>query len=610
MQIAEEADGFAIGPQLVQHQRRLRLGQQFRLPRLPGAVQRLEILAVETELRRMLPRQHRVRPRARRHQHGARRECRRLLAARKPDRLAAAGLVHIDGRRRQPFGKADAFLQRLGDFLMVERVARRVDQAAAIGDGHAAPAIHQFAQPRRAQFPAGQGALLADGAGMGDELVHHGQLRRRPAAPHRLLALLGRQHFIAPQELLHLQRVIGQRLGRRVDRGQAAADHHHRQPQLQIGDRVHLRGTGELQRHQEVRRHAHTRRQAVGQIEDRRLAGAQRQRHMVEAEIECLIQGDRAAEAHAAEHGEARPPLQQQADDLEEVLVPAHGDAVFGDAAETGHGALAQILVQLADVVDRLERHAPPVPVDAGIFRRQRLDLQAVHRHHGVAVIQQVMRQRESRRPQARHQHPAAAGGLGHGIADIQRIPPRQQAIDLETPGQREHVLHDAGLGLRNIHRLLLLVDAGLHAIVADAVAGAGDHGIVHDHHGKGAQRHALGLEGVHLRNLLFQRAAREGHAERALAIIAVLLLQALGAGVLPLVVAEDAVMRLIEAAAQIHAGVGQGKAFAAADMARRRLERRRAVVIHLIEMHQMLRIHLLRRLEQDAGGMPGTAVR
>ena len=74
------------------------------------------------------------------------------------------------------------------------------------------------------------------------------------------------------------------------------------------------------------------------------------------------------------------------------------------------------------------------------------------------------------------------------------------------------------------------------------------------------------------------------------LLIAAVLLLQALGAGILSLVVAEDAVMRLIEAAAQIHAGIGQGKAFAPADMARRRLERRRAVVIHLIEMHQMLR--------------------
>src|SRR3546814_2313204 len=64
-------------------------------------------------------------------------------------------------------------------------------------------------------------------------------------------------------------------------------------------------GAGELQGHQEVRRHAHAGRQAVRQVEYGRLSRAQRQRHMVEAHGEGLVEGDGAAEAHAAHHGEA-----------------------------------------------------------------------------------------------------------------------------------------------------------------------------------------------------------------------------------------------------------------------------------------------------------------
>ena len=57
----------------------------------------------------------------------------------------------------------------------------------------------------------------------------------------------------------------------------------------------------------------------------------------------ALSMVERAAEAHAAEHLEFAAPLQQQPDQLEEVLVPAHGDAVFGDAAEAGHHPRAEV---------------------------------------------------------------------------------------------------------------------------------------------------------------------------------------------------------------------------------------------------------------------------
>ena len=63
-------------------------------------------------------------------------------------------------------------------------------------------------------------------------------------------------------------------------------------------------------------------------------------------------------------------------------------------------------------------------------------------------------------------------GGLRIRRAQVERIPAREQAVDFESPRQLEHVLQRARLGLRNVDRLLLLVDARLHAVVADAVTG------------------------------------------------------------------------------------------------------------------------------------------
>ena len=203
-----------------------------------------------------------------------------------------------------------------------------------------------------------------------------------PAPAHRRARALSRQRLVARQELLHLQRVVGERLRGGVDGGQAAADHDDRQADLQIGDRVGLGRTGELQRHQEVRRGAHAAREAVGQLQHRRAAGARRHRDVVEAQRERILGAERSAEAHATEHGELAAPLQQQADELEEVLVPAHRDAVLGHAAEAGHDAVVERLVQRLHVADRLERHALPALIDARNFRGQRLDLEPVDAHH------------------------------------------------------------------------------------------------------------------------------------------------------------------------------------------------------------------------------------
>ena len=187
-----------------------------------------------------------------------------------------------------------------------------------------------------------------------------------------------------------------------------------------------------------------------------------------------------------------RAALQQQAHDFEIVLVPADGDAVLGHPAEPGHDAVVEVLEQGLDVAHRGR------DVEA-----QRLDLQSVDRDDGVAVVHQVMRQGEPGRTEADDQDLASAVGAGQGTADVQRIPARQKGIDLEAPGQLQHVLQDGGLGLWNIDRLLLLVDAGLHAVVADAVAGRRHHRVVDGDRREGAQHVAGGAQRVHFGDFL-----------------------------------------------------------------------------------------------------------
>ena len=103
---------------------------------------------------------------------------------------------------------------------------------------------------------------------------------------------------------------------------------------------------------------------------------------MIEAPLKRAINGQRAAEAHAAEHRELAAALQQQADDLQEVLVPTDRDAVLGDTAEAGHDAVAQRFVDLGHVANRLEWNALTGRRHAGHLRRQRFDFQAVDGNH------------------------------------------------------------------------------------------------------------------------------------------------------------------------------------------------------------------------------------
>ena len=227
-----------------------------------------------------------------------------------------------------------------------------------------------------------------------------------------------------------------------------------------------------------------------------------------------------------------------------------------------------------------------------------------------MAVVHQVVREREAGRPQAHHEHLAASRWLRQRPLQIERIPAREQRIDFKPPGQRQHVLENSRLDLRNVDRLLLLVDAGFHAVVADAVPGRGAHRIVDDGNGKRADRVSLRLGQVHLGDFFLERASRERHAERALLELAGLLPKPLRATVLALVVAPDAVVGVVEGAFEAGAGVRQGKAVACAAMVLRELDGGDRSTTFRLDRNEVLRVDLRRNLEQHALGVASLPLR
>src|SRR5213078_4363791 len=77
----------------------------------------------------------------------------------------------------------------------------------------------------------------------------------------------------------------------------------------------------------------------------------------------------------------------------------------------------------------------------------------------------------------------------------------------------------------------------------------------------QGAEAVAARLDEVHLGDLLVERAAGKGHAKDALLEAAVFFVETAAAAVLPLVVAPDAVIRLVQRTGEIAAGIGQREA-------------------------------------------------
>ena len=108
---------------------------------------------------------------------------------------------------------------------------------------------------------------------------------------------------------------------------------------------------------------------------------------MVKAQIPSFVHGQGSAKTHPAVAAERIAAQQIQINHLEEILIPADGDAIFRNSAETEHDALVQILVQFIKIVDRL---GWLVRVSRQ-FLGQRLDFQAVDAHHAETFIEQIV---------------------------------------------------------------------------------------------------------------------------------------------------------------------------------------------------------------------------
>ena len=118
-------------------------------------------------------------------------------------------LIDLDGRGGEALGKADPLLERLLDLLVVQGVARRIDEAPAIGDGDPAPALDELADAGGASLGRGRGPLRPKDARVRQELLGDLALLLAPPLAQCRLARLGRERFVAGEELLHLDRIVG-----------------------------------------------------------------------------------------------------------------------------------------------------------------------------------------------------------------------------------------------------------------------------------------------------------------------------------------------------------------------------------------------------------------
>ena len=89
------------------------------------------------------------------------------------------------------------------------------------------------------------------------------------------------------------------------------------------------------------------------------------------------------------------------------------------------------------------------------------------------ALVQQMLRECVARRSHANHKHVLPVVAQRVRSSRIYRVPSRQQRHNLKAIRQPQHFAEDPRLDLWNVHRILFLKYAGLHAVVADAMTGA-----------------------------------------------------------------------------------------------------------------------------------------
>src|SRR5262249_53393609 len=141
------------------------------------------------------------------------------------------------------------------------------------------------------------------------------------------------------QNLLDLCDIIGLQFGSGIDGGETSADDDSGQFNLDIGQRVLPVSALALQSHQKIGRHANASGQVVFHLDYGRAARARSNGYVIEPEAPCIFDRNRAAKSDAVQEPELLAPHQDQVINIEKILVPSHGDAVLGDAAESQGGA-------------------------------------------------------------------------------------------------------------------------------------------------------------------------------------------------------------------------------------------------------------------------------
>jgi hypothetical protein len=85
---------------------------------------------------------------------------------------------------------------------------------------------------------------------------------------------------------------------------------------------------------------------------------------------------------------------------------------------------------------------------------------------------------------------------------------------------------------------------------------------------------------------------------------------EAAAAAILPLVVAPDAVIRLVERAGEIAAGIGQRETIARPPILLGTAQHRDAVALDRLDRHEMMHVEPVRHPEQEAASVPRLPVR
>ena len=178
-----------------------------------------------------------------------------------------------------------------------------------------------------------------------------------------------------------------------------------------------------------------------------------------------------------------------------------------------------------------------------------------------------MVRQRKPGWTHAGDQHFQTVIRFFHVLRFTQRVPARQQVVDLDAPRQAKDVGQRTRFDFGNIDRRLLLVNAGLHAIVTDAVAGGRAHRVVEHDHCQCTDANAVAAQDMHLGDFFVQRATGERDAERvlfqSLIRLAFLFREPFRTKIAIVVMAVNAVVHFGLHLAHAHAPVGQGKAVA-----------------------------------------------